>query len=86
MKKWDILFLSSKDENMLRGIKSPKIKEPLKALLLLSVLTEKFSPSPTCHSLSDHSVSEQDTQVWEEISHMLRGLKTKPPTLTSESR
>ena len=41
-----------------REINLPKKKSPLKALFLLSVLTKNFSPSPTCHSLSDHSVSE----------------------------
>ena len=54
--------MSSKDENILRReINLPKKKSPVKALFLLSVLAEKFSPSPTCHSLSDHSVPDKDT-------------------------
>lgn len=46
-------------------------------VFLLSILAEEFPPFSTYHSLSDYLVSEEDTEISEEVPHTINWLRNK---------
>ncbi len=71
------MCLTSQEATDTGGKITPKKKTRVWVFFLLSVLTKKFSSSPTCYAPKEHDglSSEEYEPPIQEFSHKMRGLK-----------